>query len=169
MRALALADGKLGSVLTRNKVPNLEEMRGQGRMQALSPDRRTLYTLYTRQPDHVHAREMAAGVVDTNHSHAFVHVLSLAGNWTYCVDLPLPFGTADPAGHALAVAPEGHWLYVSDRASGRLVRVDTRDLAVDRVADVPADPAAERGSALASRRPGRAPGRPASTWPARAA
>jgi hypothetical protein len=155
VRALELGDGKLREVLTRSKQANLEEMRGQGRVQVLAPDRRTLYTLYTRQPDHLHAREMAAGRTDPNHSHAFVHVLSLAEGWTYCVDLPPPFGIGQAAGHALAVAPDGRSIYVLDGAGGKLVRIDARDLVVDRAADLTPDPAAGRGAALAVDRAGR--------------
>jgi DNA-binding beta-propeller fold protein YncE len=110
----------------------------------LAPDYRTLYTLYTKQPDHVHARDMVqAGGTGQPHVHvqAFVHVLSLTEGWAYCLDLPLPFGAGPAAAHTLALSPDGERLYVADRSTGSLAVADTKTLELSRVApkQVPAD------------------------------
>jgi hypothetical protein len=114
-------------------VPFEEEMRGIGRTQLLSHDRRTLYTLYVHQPDHLHGRELArianGQPVVRDDVHAFVHVLDLAEGSAFCVDLPAPFGAAAAAGHAMALSPDGKRLYVVEPASDLAAVVDTVRLA----------------------------------------
>jgi hypothetical protein len=132
-------------VLTRDKRPNLEEMRGTGRMHAFAPGCRALYTLYTQQPEHVHARDMLArggSGQSSGMSHAFVHVLSLAEWWAYCIDLPLPFGVGPSTAHALAVAPNSRTLYVADASSGRVAVADTMTLQITRTDRVETTPPA---------------------------
>ena len=126
-------------LLTRDKRLNLEEMRGTGRMHAIAPSCRTLYTLYTRQPDHVHARDMVTlggSGQSSGMTHAFVHVLSLSEWWAYCLDLPLPFGVGPSNAHALAPSPDGWRLYVADASSGQVAVADTTKLQVTRVDQV---------------------------------
>jgi hypothetical protein len=130
VRQLDLASGDTAPIETRTKTANNEEMRGTGRMQVLAPDRRTLYTLYTHQPDHLHARDLAAGGAGQAREpvHAFVHVLQLAEGWAYCLDLPTPFGLGPASAHTLAISPDGRRLFVADRASGALAVADTERL-----------------------------------------
>jgi hypothetical protein len=98
-----------------------EAMQGTARVQAASPDGRRLYTLYT-----------LAGPGGTRR--AFVHVLSLDELWAHCVDLPPAFAAADQSSIAVAVAPDGSRLYVTDGTTGAVAEVDTEALAVTRTA-----------------------------------
>jgi hypothetical protein len=138
VRLLDLATGRMQPLLTRNKVPvprgAEEEMRGEGRQAVLSADGQFLYTLYTHQPGHQHTRNLLAGT--RSGVHAFVHVLHLTERWAYCLDLPDPFGSGPPAGHALAA--DGQHIAVLDTASGSLAYAGAASLAIERVAKVPA-------------------------------
>ena len=137
VRLLDLATGRVRPLLTRAKVPvpqgAEEEMRGEGRQAVLSADGRQLYTLYTHQPGHQHTRNLLAGT--RSGVHAFVHVLHLTERWAYCLDLPDPFGSGPPAGHALAA--DGQHIAVLDTASGSLAYAGAQSLAIERVAKVP--------------------------------
>jgi DNA-binding beta-propeller fold protein YncE len=117
-------------------------------MHVLSPDRQTLYTLYTNQPEHLHSRDLAAGLTQSSGEvYAFVHVLNLTEGWAYCLDLPQPFGEGPAGAHALALSSDGQQLYITDRSSGKVALADTNQLIVRRVADVGADPHPDRASA----------------------
>jgi hypothetical protein len=151
VRQLDLSTGAVSGVGSRSKeaVPE-ENMRGTRRMHVLSPDQRTLYTLYTHQPDHLHSRDLAAGLTASSGTvHAFVHVLSLSEGWAYCLDLPRPFGIGPAADHSLALSPDGNALYVADRSSGMVARVDTNQLVVRTTANAGADPTTTGGLAAA--------------------
>lgn len=150
VRQLNVATGAITPVFTRQKAVNNEEMRGHGRQQLLAPDRQVLYTLYTTEPDHTHARDMLrrASGQSTPMVHAFVHTLGLDGGWTFCIDLPLPFGLGPANAHTVAVSPNGAWLYAADLASGTVAAVDARSLYVVKTTTIDPDPAA--GSALAT-------------------
>jgi hypothetical protein len=153
VRVMDLATGKVEGVWSRDKQPPVaeEQMRGTRRMHALSPDRKVLYTLYTHQPDHLHGRDLAAGLTQSRANvHAFVHVLNLEQGWAYCVDLPDPFGLGPVAAHALALSRNGSILYVSDRSSGMVATVYTNSLEVKRTSDLGRDPLAARGAAGAA-------------------
>lgn len=130
VRRLDLQSGRVTGVQTRAKTLVEEEMRGKGRQQVLSPDRNVLYTLYVKEGDHLHARDRieAGGTGQPSaESHAFVHVLNLAEQWAFCLDLPLPFGMGHPQSHALAVSPDGRSLYVASWASGTVAVADTQE------------------------------------------
>jgi len=150
VKQLDLKTGAVQPVGSRSKeaVP-AENMRGTRRMHVLSPDHETLYTLYTHQPDHLHSRDLVAGLTAASGDvHAFVHVLSLSESWAYCLDLPQPFGIGPADAHSLALSPDGNALYVSDLFSGTVARVNTTALIVRATADVGADP--NPGSGLVS-------------------
>ncbi len=149
VRVLHLTSGSVQGVFSRDKRPVPEEqMRGTRRTHVFSPDRTILYTLYTHQPDHLHSRDLVAGLAEARGDvHAFVHVLNLLEGWAYCVDLPRPFGLGPASAHALALRPDGKTLYVSDRSSGALAAVDTRTLEVVRLANVGGNPRADHGAA----------------------
>jgi DNA-binding beta-propeller fold protein YncE len=82
---------------------------------------------------------------------AFVHVLSLAEGWAYCVDLPLPFGMGPASAHALALSPDGRRLYTVDRSTGTLAVVDTESLQLLQTApkEVLVDPTPRAGAVAA--------------------
>ncbi|WP_051367908.1 YncE family protein [Hamadaea tsunoensis] len=139
VRLLDLATGALSPLLTRAKAPippaDEEQMRGEAHRGVLAPDRKVLYTLYTHQPGHQHTRDLVAGVHNPS-VHAFVHTLDMEVGWAYCVDLPLPFGTADAGAYAAALSPDGSRLFVADTAAGRVAIIDTSTLTVDAVASI---------------------------------
>jgi hypothetical protein len=109
----------------RSKEQELQEpMRGTARAQAIAPDGRRLYTLYTRDATADEGAE------------AFVHVLDLDDQTASCVDLPPDFAT-DPLG-AVAVSPSGNRLFVYSPHAGALAELDTTTLTVSRTATVPA-------------------------------
>lgn len=154
VRQLDLATGTLMPVGgIKGPVPE-EEMRGRGRMQVLSPDGTRLYTLYTHQQDHLHARDLKAGLTTARGDvHAFVHVLNLQEGWAFCLDLPRPMGEGPASAHAIGIAPDGRTLYVADRSSGQVAVLDPYGLRVARTADVGPDPRPERGAAAIAVRP----------------
>ncbi|MFG2054355.1 YncE family protein [Micromonospora sp. NPDC048930] len=134
VRVVDLASRTPRPLYTRDKTPvppgAEEEMRGDGRQAVLAPNRSTLYTLYTHQPDHRHTRDLVSG--RPGNAHAFVHTLSLDAWWAYCIDLPHPFGAGPAAGHAVAISPDGRRLFVTDVASGTVAEITTEDLTVRR-------------------------------------
>jgi DNA-binding beta-propeller fold protein YncE len=136
VRVVDLATNAPGPLNTRTKEPippgAEEEMRGDGRQAVLAPDRTTLYTLYTHQPDHQHTRDLISG--RPGNVHAFVHTLNLTARWAYCIDLPQPFGEAPASGHAMAISPDGDRLFVADVTSGNVAELSTVDLTVRRTA-----------------------------------
>lgn len=113
---LDLATEEVGEVYTPDAELQ-ESMQGTARTQAVSPDGRYLYTLYTLEGD-------------GGHSHAFVHVLNLDEEWAHCVDLPEGFGYSPDAEVALAVTPDGDRLYVADTGIDTAAMIDTRALSV---------------------------------------
>jgi hypothetical protein len=111
-------------------------MRGTARAQAVAPDGRRLYTLYTRDAT---ADEPAE---------AFVHVLDLDNEIASCVDLPPEFST-DPLG-AVAVTPSGGRLFVYSPTSGVLAELDTKSLDIARTGSVTPPVGATPSSARAT-------------------
>ncbi|TMR21512.1 hypothetical protein ETD86_15175 [Nonomuraea turkmeniaca] len=139
-------------LLTRDKQPvpqgKEEEMRGQARQSVYG--QRTLFTLYTHQPDHLHTRDLVSGRDGSPGVHAFVHVLKLDERWAYCLDLPAPFGVGPAAGHALALT--GDHLYVFDATSGQLARASVTELSVVKTAALGAGPGGEAFAVAAGER-----------------
>src|SRR5262249_22005985 len=117
VRRVDVATGQITDVPSNDKEIR-GDMQGVARTQALSPDGRRLYTLYT---------------VPGAQPRAFVHVLSLDTQTANCVDLPAPFGR-DTGAMALAPSPDGMHLYVAARGHGVLADVDTLGLSVTRTA-----------------------------------
>jgi DNA-binding beta-propeller fold protein YncE len=79
--------------------------------------------------------------------HAFVHTLSLAEGWAYCLDLPMPFGVGPAWAHAIAVSRDGFRLFVADRSSGTIAVADTQTLQLKGSYAVGMDPLVEPGEA----------------------
>ena len=113
------------AAVTDTESPQVElnpQMRGRARAQALHPDGTFLYTLYT--------------VAEGNDRSAFVHVINLDEEWSFCVFLPAPVGTVNEATVGMGLAPDGSTLYVADAATSAIARVDTAALTVADVAIV---------------------------------
>jgi DNA-binding beta-propeller fold protein YncE len=120
VRRLDLATGKLHDIYTPDK--HLQEsMRGDARVQAISPDGSRLYTLYSLRTAHG--------------SHSFIHVLNLDEKWAHCIDLPADFGIG-AGSTALSVSADGNRLFVANGAAHAVAEVDTQALQVVRSAAV---------------------------------
>lgn len=117
VRRLDLATEKVSGVFSVDAELQ-EAMRGTARVQAMSPDGKYLYTLYTTGGGALGPRR------------AFVHVLNLDELWAHCVDLPEEFGHAEGEKIALAVTPDSRRLHVLDSAAGALAEVDTQSLEI---------------------------------------
>jgi sugar lactone lactonase YvrE len=124
---LDLRSGELDRLGARIKQLAPEEMVGTARVQALSPDGATLFTLYTRQPQTFpHGRPQ--GPAPTGPA-AFVHVLDLRVGSAHCVALPPQFGAGRARSDALAVSPDGRRVFVVDGAAGSVAAVDRTAMA----------------------------------------
>jgi hypothetical protein len=136
VRGIDFATGRPTQLFTRDKVPvpvgAEDKMRGVRGNAVFGSSDTVLFTLYTRQPGTTPA---PTGVEWDN---AFIHTLHLAERWTFCVDLPKPFGLDPNAGHALAITPDDTGLFVVDATGGRVALVDTASLGVVRTAKLPA-------------------------------
>jgi hypothetical protein len=119
-----VALGAQRDALSREKVRG-DDMRGTGVAAVMSPDRSLLATLY-RDAGHLgsHPGDHPAG--DQGHSTAFVHVVDLRNNWTYCADLFPPFGQG-PAGDDVIVG-DGTDVVVGATAAGAVARIDAAAL-----------------------------------------
>jgi hypothetical protein len=118
----------------------------------LSPDRTRLYTLYLHQGDHQHTRDLLPGRrgADGRAVHAFVHMLSLAEGWAYCLDLPDPFGLHPAGAHALTISPDGRRLYIGETTTKQIAIADTESLTVTKVATMPDDQPAGDGTVMST-------------------
>jgi hypothetical protein len=132
---LDLRRGSIDDV--RSKEEELQEpMRGTARAQAMAPDGRRLYTLYTRD------------ATSTEPADAFVHVLDLDAETASCVDLPSEFAT-DPLG-AVAVSPSGDRVFVYSPTVSALAELDTADLHITRTALISSPIATTSGTVRAT-------------------
>jgi hypothetical protein len=127
VRRLDLATGEM----TDTGAPQVglnPKMRGKARASVLHPDGDQLFTLYTLP-------QTGEPVFDTEHGgdtplHAFIHVINLKENWSYCIFLPEPIGTVDEATVGMGISPDGKEVIVADPSTSTLARVDTSDLTV---------------------------------------
>ncbi len=121
VRQLDLETGEVADVYS----PNVElepEMRGVARDQVLDPDSTFLYTLYSLEPGDDPLADPGAPGQDR---YAFVHVLSLEEDWSFCIFLPEPIGTTEDAKLSIAVSPDGSMLYVTDASTATVVAIET--------------------------------------------
>jgi hypothetical protein len=131
VRRLDLNTEKVSDVFTVDG--HLQEaMRGNARIQAMTPDGTRLYTLYTLR--------------NGGNPYAFIHVLNLNDQWAHCIDLPPAFSESAHSATALTLSTNGGRLYVANAAAGMLAEVDTDDLAVVRTAALDLDFGADRRS-----------------------
>jgi hypothetical protein len=104
-------------------------MPGYAQAQVMSPDGRQLYTFYAS------AEPISGDDGDGDEYHAWIHVLNLEHGWAHCLELDEKIGV--DAIPALAVSADSKQLYVSDRATGAMVAIDTGTLRVERTRFVP--------------------------------
>jgi hypothetical protein len=106
---LDLATGKTSPVSAGKGVA--ETMSGSRLEQLAPPDGAFLFTLYTTQPP---------GYAEVRAAHgrpvAFVHTLNLEDGWAHCIGLPKELWGGTPVDEAMAVSPDGRFLYVIDSA-----------------------------------------------------
>lgn len=138
VRMVDLTTKQYSPLLTRDKalIPpgSEEEMRGEGRQGVYDEAHALLFTLYTHQPGHEHTRDLLRGArADAPDVHAFVHTLSLDGQFAYCIDLPAPFGEAPASAHAIAIARLSGVPFVVDIAHATVAEIDPQELTVRRV------------------------------------
>lgn len=106
------------------------KMAGRARAQAMHPDGRFLYTLYTLPADQpIHDVEIG----EDAERFAFVHVISLEDKWSHCVFLPIPFGTTDEATIGMTISPDGRRVLIGDPAIGQIAEMDADSLEVTAV------------------------------------
>lgn len=113
---------------------NLEPwMKGHARGQVMAPDGRYLYTLYSIDAGEDPIHDPANPSVD---HYAFVHVISLEEEWSFCIFLGMPFGMGRIDAMGIATSADGSNLGVVDLGTGTLVEIDTGQLEVARVSSV---------------------------------
>lgn len=101
------------------------KMSGRARAQALHPEGTHLYTLYTQTDGPV---PDPTGEEDR---WAFIHVINLAEQTSFCIFLDRPVGTGEEAAIGFGIAPDGRWLYVADSSTSTLTRVDAINLTAE--------------------------------------
>jgi hypothetical protein len=127
VRRLDLASDHVVDVRSVDKTLQ-QAMRGTARTQAMAPNGRRLYTMYTLAGD------------DGATARSFVHMLSLDGLWAHCIDLPLALGTGPEPSIALAVSTDSKRLYVADTFAGLVAEIDTGTRRIVRTAGISLPP-----------------------------
>jgi hypothetical protein len=105
-------------------------MKGHARSQVTAPDGRFLYTLYSLDQGEDPIKDPA--LADSPDYHAFIHVISLEEEWSFCIFLPMPFGQRSVDSIGLAVSPDGTALAALDKRAGLLIEIDTARLEISR-------------------------------------
>ena len=108
VQTIELASGERYDTNDRDKVVRPEDMHGSSVRGVMSADRTLLATLY-RNPG------------DTEEP-AFVHVLDLEHGWSYCADLPRPFGTGPPGSDEIELTPS-HTVVVATTRSSQIAEI----------------------------------------------
>jgi hypothetical protein len=91
VQTIDLATGARDDTSDRDKQSPAEDMHGHAIRGVLSSGRTLLATLYRNPVD--------------DEEPAFVHVLDLEHAWSYCADLPKPFGTGAPGSDVIVLTP----------------------------------------------------------------
>jgi hypothetical protein len=113
VQTIDVATGERYDTTDRDKTQLPEDMNGVAVHGVLSADRTLLATLY-RNP--VHADEPA-----------FVHVLDLQYGWSYCADLPPPFGTGPAGSDAIELTP-ADTVVVSTTHASRIAEIHIEEV-----------------------------------------
>lgn len=132
VRNLDLGTGEISDTFSPEVDLN-PEMRGHARAQVVHPDGDFLYTLYTLDEVGTPVIDPATG--ENPDRWAFVHVISLDEDWSYCIFLPVPMGRSE-ATTGLAITPDGGTLYAIDAGVDRIVAIDTTSFEVTTTAQL---------------------------------
>jgi hypothetical protein len=89
VQTIELATGERHDTSDRDKTLEPEDMHGVTVRGVLNADRTVLATLYRNPGD--------------DDEPAFVHILDLVHGWSYCADLPPPFGTGTPGSDQIEI------------------------------------------------------------------
>jgi hypothetical protein len=108
VQTIELSTGERYDTSDRDKAVRPEDMHGSSVRGVMSADRTLLATLY-RDPGN--AEEPA-----------FVHVLDLEHGWSYCADLPRPFGTGPPGSDVIELTPS-HTVVVATTRSSQVAEI----------------------------------------------
>jgi len=111
VQTIDVSTGRRSDTIGRDKRIAAEDMHGASVRGVMSADRTLLATLY-RNPGNVKEP-------------AFVHVLDLEYGWSYCADLPRPFGTGPPGSDVIELTSRNTVVVAATRA-GRVaeIRID---------------------------------------------
>ena len=120
--SMSLETGEFQTLRGPDKLPLGEDMSGTARQQVYATSGTQLYTLYAQPKD----ADLAAAPSVARES--FVHVLDLAEDWAYCVDLPESFGRGSARTVSIALDPSGSRIYVADTHAGKAAVLDTGTL-----------------------------------------
>jgi hypothetical protein len=113
VQTIQLLTGERYDTTDRDKTLPREDMHGHAVHGVLSGDHKLLATLY-RNP---------AGAKEP----AFVHVIDLEHTWSYCADLPAPFGTG-PAGTDVIELTAAGTVVVAANSADRLAEIHIDDV-----------------------------------------
>ena len=102
VQTIELLTGERYDTSDRDKTLPAEDMHGHAVHGVMSADRKLLATLYRNPGD--------------NEEPAFVHVLDLTHGWSYCADLPEPFGTGPEGTDAIELTRNGTVLVAANTA-----------------------------------------------------
>lgn len=124
VQRLDLASGEL----TETGSPQADlnpKMSGRARAQVLHPEGTHLYTLYTQ------TEEPVVDPTGEEDRWAFIHVIDLQEQTSFCIFLDRPVGTGDQAAIGFGITPDGRTLYVADSSTSTLTRVDAIELTAE--------------------------------------
>lgn len=108
VQTIEIATGRQTDTNDRDKTVSPEDMHGAAVRGVLSNDRTLLATLYRNPGD--------------QEEPAFVHVLDLEYGYSYCADLPEPFGTG-PEGSDVIELTSTNTVLVGANAAGRIAEI----------------------------------------------
>jgi len=113
VQTLYLATGERFDTSDRDKSLRPEDMNGQAVHGVMSKDRSLLATLYRNPGD--------------DDEPAFVHVIDLKHGWSYCADLPAPFGTNPNSSDLIELTPRDTVVVAATQAQ-RLAEIPIQDV-----------------------------------------
>ena len=119
--SLYIEKGRVWDVIGPDKQP-VENMTATRLQQVRAPDGKALYTLYVNQPP-PSLRANGAATEDPGEV-AFVHTLHLDG-FAVCTALPDDFGDVPVGRSAIAVSPDGAFVYAVDAMHGDVATIAT--------------------------------------------